>query len=175
MDMAFDSKGNPASSSFQSAAMSCRTDVPGQSVRCVLLVHNEPDAFRGLEEMLNRQGISACRVRRCAGLRRALKQPHGVDLVLTDVAVADGTWKDVIRLVRQQAQNTPVIVMSRVVSMRLYLDTQEGGAADFIVPPMAPRDLHYALTTAMYRRAPAGTAGAPVSARSDPPSPPLMH
>ena len=77
-----------------------------------------------------------------------------MDLVLTDVMLADGDWKDVIRLVNKGAKGTPVIVMSRVVSMKLYLDTQDAGAADFIVPPMAPRDLAYTLNTAFEKSGP---------------------
>jgi len=94
---------------------------------------------------------------------------------LTDVELADGTWKDVIQLVRRQAQNTPVIVMSRVVSMRLYLDTQDGGAADFIVPPMAARDLAYALMTAIQRMGSAGSAGLSSHARQGQRTQPSMH
>ena len=150
------------------------TDGPLQSVHSVLLVHDEPHAFRALEETLKDRGIDTRRARRCADVPRILRQPSAIDLVLTDALLDDGTWKDVIRLVRKRAQSTPVIVMSRVVSMRLYLDTQDGGAADFIVPPMAPRDLDYALTTAMHRRHPAGIAGAPAPARPDQGSQPAM-
>jgi DNA-binding NtrC family response regulator len=120
-----------------------------KAVRSVLLVHNEPDAFRGLEEMLHEQQIRTSHAHECAEARSLLKEAVPVDLVLTDVTLADGGWKDVIRLVHKAAKGTPVIVMSRVVSMKLYLDTQEAGAADFIVPPMAPRDLAYTLNTAM--------------------------
>jgi DNA-binding NtrC family response regulator len=146
-----------------------------QSVRSVLLVHDEPDAFRGLEETLKLQDIRTNHARQCAEATKALKEPGGIDLVLTDVELADGTWKDVIRLVRRQAQNTPVIVMSRVVSMRLYLDTQDGGAADFIVPPMAARDLAYALTTAMQRTGSAGSVGVSSHARQGQRTQPSMH
>lgn len=167
MDMELKSGSKPTLNEGQSAGMSCRAEVLMESVRSVLMVHDEPDAFRGLEALLKGQGVFTSHARRCAGVPRALRQPHAIDVVLTDVAVGDGTWKDVIRLVRKQAQNIPVIVMSRVVSMQLYLDTQDGGAADFIVPPMSPRDLEYALTTAMHRRPPAGMAGAPAPGRSD--------
>jgi DNA-binding NtrC family response regulator len=129
-----------------------RTEVPMKTVRSVLLVHNEPDAFRGLEEMLHEQEIRTAQAHQCAEARSLLKEAGPVDLVLTDVTLADGTWKDIIHLVRKAAKDTPVIVMSRVVSMKLYLDTQDAGAADFIVPPMAPRDLAYTLTVAMDRR-----------------------
>lgn len=120
-----------------------------KAVRSVLLVHNEPDAFRGLEEMLHEQEIRTSHAHQCAEARSLLKEAGPVDLVLTDVTLADGGWKDVIRLVKKAAKGTPVIVMSRVVSMKLYLDTQDAGAADFIVPPMAPRDLAYTLDTAV--------------------------
>ena len=117
----------------------------------VLLIHNEADAFRGLQETLRDLAIQTCQARHCAEARRMLKRLVSVDLILTDAVLADGTWKDVIRLVRELANDAPVIVMSRVANMSLYLDTQDGGAADFMVPPMAPRDLAYILRGAMQR------------------------
>jgi two-component system, OmpR family, response regulator len=121
-----------------------------KSVRSVLLVHNEPDAFRGLKETLQEQEIRTCHAHNCAEARTLLKD-EGVDMVLTDTVVPDGTWKDCISLVRKFTKRTPVIVMSRIVSMQLYLDTQDGGAADFIVPPIRPRDLAHVLTVAIDR------------------------
>lgn len=129
-----------------------------KTVRSVLLIHNEPDAFRGLEETLHEQQVRTCHAQDCAEARGLLRDA-GVDLVLTDAVLPDGTWKDAIRLVRQVGKNAPVIVMSRFVSMRLYLDTQDGGAADFIVPPMTPRDLAYVLTVAMDRPCPSRSTG----------------
>ena len=146
-----------------------------QNVRSVLLVHNEPEAFRGLEEMLRLQDIRTNRAHRCTEARKLLKDPGGIDVVLTDVELADGTWKDVMRLVHRHAQNTPVIVMSRVVSMRVYLDTQDAGAADFIVPPMAARDLSYALTTAIQRTSSARFVGVSSHVRQGQGPQPSMH
>jgi DNA-binding NtrC family response regulator len=125
-----------------------------KAVRSVLLVHNQPDAFRGLEEMLHEQEIRTCHVHQCAEIGSMFREAGPVDLVMTDVTVADGTWKDVIRVVRKAAKDTPVVVMSQVVNMKLYLDTLDGGAADFIVPPMAPPDLAHVLTGAMHRTVP---------------------
>lgn len=123
------------------------------AARSVLLVHDEPEAFRGLEEVLHGQDLHTRRAHQCAEARSSLEESGPVDLVLTDVALPDGDWKHVIGMVRELGNDTPVIVMSRVVSMKLYLDTQDAGAADFIVPPMAPRDLAYAVTTAMHKNA----------------------
>jgi DNA-binding NtrC family response regulator len=144
-----------------------RTEITMKTVGSVLLVHNEPDAFRGLEETLHEQQIRTSHAHQCAEAESMLRETGPVDLVLTDVAMPDGTWKDVIRLARALRKNTPVIVMSRVVSMKLYLDTQDAGASDFIVPPMTPRDLAYALTTAMHWTARPPAKRAPVRARHD--------
>jgi len=124
--------------------------------RSVLLVHNEPHAFRGLEEMLQEQEIRTARGHQCSEVRSLLSEAGPIDLVLTDASLPDGTWKDVIRMVRKAAKDTPIIVMSRVVSMKLYLDTQDAGAADFIVPPLTPRDLAHVLTAAMHRKGHSG-------------------
>lgn len=131
--------------------------------RSVLLVHNEHHAFRGLEEMMHEQEIRTAHTHQCAEVGRLLNDAGPIDLVLTDTSLPDGTWKDVIRMVYESAKDMPVIVMSRVVSMKLYLDTQDAGAADFIVPPMAPRDLVHVLAAAMHRNArpSAGRGAAP--------------
>jgi DNA-binding NtrC family response regulator len=139
-----------------------------KTVRSVLLVHDEPDAFRELEETLHNQAIQTSHAHQCAEARKVMKEDGPIDLVLTDVALADGTWKDVIRSVHRVAKRTPVIVMSRVVDMRLYLDTQDAGAADFIVPPMAPRDLAYTLAAAIHRIS-AASIGHARAHRHDPP------
>jgi DNA-binding NtrC family response regulator len=131
-------------------------------VSSVLLVHNEPEAFRPIQEMLKDQEIWTHHARNDSEARRLLRELESVDLVLTDVAVADGTWRDVIRLAEKRGRKLPVIVISRVVNMRLYLDTQDCGAADFIVPPIGSRDLAYTLTTAMHRMSPDRCTPAPI-------------
>jgi DNA-binding NtrC family response regulator len=146
-----------------------------KTVRSVLLVHNEPEAFRGLEEMLHELEIRTSHAHACAEARSMLKQTYPVDAVLTDVALPDGTWKGVIRSVRRMAKETPVIVMSRALNLKLYLDTQDAGAADFIVPPMAPHDLAYVLTSAMYRTVPSRNRRAAAKARDDQRSQPPVH
>lgn len=146
-----------------------------KAARSVLLVHNEPDAFRGLEEVLHGEHLHTRRASQCAEARTNLKEAGPVDLVLTDVALPDGDWKHVIGMVHELANGTPVIVMSRVVSMKLYLDTQDAGAADFIVPPMAPRDLAYTVATAMHKKAVPRVRHPKSPAQHDPPGRAITH
>ncbi|HEV2423820.1 MAG TPA: response regulator [Terriglobia bacterium] len=133
-----------------------------KTVRSVLLVHNEPDAFRGLEETLREQQVLTFHAHDCAEARALLKDKSNdkhIDLVLTDAVLPGGTWRDAIRLVGRIAAGTPVVVMSRIENMRLYLDTQDGGAADFIVPPLTGRELGYVLNLAVDRAAPPRIVG----------------
>lgn len=123
------------------------------ALHSLLMVHNEPEAFRGLEEALNEQGIRVRRAHGCAEARGILKDGDPVDLVLTDASLPDGTWRDAIRIAREADCAAPVIVISRFVNMKLYLDTQDEGAADFIVPPISARDLAFVLAVAMSRSA----------------------
>lgn len=64
-----------------------------KTVRSVLLLHNEPDAFCGLEETLYEQEVRTRHAHDCAEARSVLKDAD-VDLVLTDAVLPDGTWKD---------------------------------------------------------------------------------
>ena len=44
-----------------------------------------------------------------------------------------------------------VIVVSRFIDVRLYVDTMVGGAFDFIVPPMSSDELTHVLNCAVER------------------------
>jgi FixJ family two-component response regulator len=55
--------------------------------------------------------------------------------VFSDAVLADGTWADVLFSAAQARKPLPVIVVSRITDIRLYIRALENGAADFIVPP----------------------------------------
>jgi FixJ family two-component response regulator len=62
-------------------------------------------------------------------------------LIFTDSQLPDGTWADVVRLAGNARTPTSVIVVSRLVDVRFYLDALENGAFDFIAPPFEPMEL----------------------------------
>jgi DNA-binding response OmpR family regulator len=114
-----------------------------------LLVHDQEEPFRTLEQSLLSQGVRIQHANTCAEARAALRGPRSPRLVLTDAALADGTWADVLNLASWGA--VPVIVVSRLVDMDLYLRTLENGASDFIVPPLSPAELAHVVKTAIGR------------------------
>ncbi|HUI44334.1 MAG TPA: hypothetical protein VL523_20410 [Terriglobia bacterium] len=72
------------------------------------------------------------------------------EVIFTAVEPADGTWSEVVDLARGLG-DPPVIVASRVVDVKLYLDTLDGGAFDFVAAPFNPRDLSYVVNSALSR------------------------
>jgi DNA-binding response OmpR family regulator len=120
-------------------------------VRSVLLVHDEPDGFCGLESILDDQRVCTFRAHGQTEARNVLRDMEPIDLILTAAVLPDGTWRDTIHTVRCTAKCAPVIVVSRIMNVPLYLDTQDAGAVDFIVPPVTARDLAFVLRVALNR------------------------
>jgi DNA-binding NtrC family response regulator len=108
---------------------------------CALLVYDQQEPLQALERILLDWGMPTRHVSNCAAARAALCEANAPALVLTDTALPDGTWADMLQVARDARPSSPVIVVSRVVDVRLYLDVLDSGAYDFLAPPFVPTDL----------------------------------
>jgi len=79
-------------------------------------------------------------------LLRAANPPH---LVFTEDTLPDGSWSDVVKQTLGANETVKVIVVARVDDMGLYVDAMNGGAFDFIVPPLSAIKLDYVVKRAM--------------------------
>jgi len=84
-----------------------------------LLVYDAEEPVRAVERILLDQGISTRRVRNCSAARRALRGRNLPALVLTDTALPDGGWPDVLKATSAVLSNPAVIVVSRVVDIKV--------------------------------------------------------
>ncbi len=116
-----------------------------------LLVCHEEKPLQGLQRILLDLGMTTRRVRNYSASRAALQNPPRPALVLTDTSLPDGSWADVIEVTRAVAPSPPVIVVSRLVDIKLYLDVMESGAYDFVVPPLTSADVAYLVSGALLR------------------------
>jgi DNA-binding NtrC family response regulator len=116
-----------------------------------LLVHDQEESFQALEQALLNQGVRTQHAHTCSEASAALRGPRSPRLVLTDPNLADGTWADVLNLASAKRGAVPIIVVSRLVDIDLYLRRLESSASDFfvIVPPLLPAELAQAVKTAM--------------------------
>lgn len=122
----------------------------GEPIRALVL-HHEPDTLPDLQPALEGQSIVARRATSCGETLDLLRGPNPPHLVFTEAQLPDGTWQDVLRLAEESAAAVSVIVVSRLVDVRLYIEAIEQGACDFIVPPFEPASLNHVVRCATAR------------------------
>jgi len=118
----------------------------------VLLVYDEEEPVRAVEQILLDQAMSTRRVRNCYEAMAVLRDSDPPALVVTDASLPDGDWADVLKATCTCTSFPPLIVVSRLADVRLYLDVMESGAYDFVVPPLASADVAYVVSGALLKR-----------------------
>lgn len=102
-----------------------------------------------LRKVLFEAGMHVRVVTGCGEARLALRDLGPPAVVFCDVSLPDGAWNDVLLLSTSQGWNAPVVVVSRVVDINLYINVLEMGAADFVVPPFYAQDISHVLNCAI--------------------------
>ena len=100
-----------------------------------LLLHSRSDPLHTLEPALQGLSVKTSQVPSCREARRVLEGSNPPELIFTDTQLLDGSWMDVLRLAERAATPVNVIVVSRVVDVRFYVEVVEAGAFDYIAPP----------------------------------------
>ncbi len=114
-----------------------------------LLVHDQAEPLSTLGLALERQSVKTRRARTCQEAVHLLDRVDPPHLVFTDTTLPDGNWDDVLSLAAKASEAVNVIVVARIADLRVYIDTVEGGACDFITPPFAASDLAHVVRSAM--------------------------
>lgn len=133
----------------------------------VFVLFNEEKHCAELIHRLKELNIASLQLRTVVETKYELKRLHRPALIFTAVTLPDGTWADVVDAARDASSPCPVIVVSRLVDLELYLEVLQKGAADFIVPPFEANDLLSLIDAATKksanRREPVSTAPAGVA------------
>lgn len=116
-----------------------------------LLVHAQDDTFYDLTRVLKSLGMKVIYARNYREASQFLKNQGAVDLVFAGTDLKEGAWADVLALAQKSKGYLPVIVVSRMVDVGLYLDALERGAFDFITPPFLASDLAHIARSAIYK------------------------
>jgi len=113
-----------------------------------ILLHDEEEPVGALKPVLEEQGLKTCRACTCGQAARLVAQATAPCLLFTDVKLPDGSWADVLQVAARARVPANVIVVSRHVDIRFYVDVIERGAFDFITPPFAGSDLAHVVRCA---------------------------
>ena len=114
-----------------------------------LLLHQPTEPQRILKEALEGRSVKVNWLRNYGEALTLLKGADPPHLVFTEALLPDGNWRDVVKLALEALKPVKVIVVSRLIDMRLYVETMAGGAFDFIVPPMSSDELAHVLACAI--------------------------
>jgi len=105
----------------------------------ILVVSSELQDQRALVDILNREDwdtICASTVKEC---QEALAN-RNVTLVFCDRRLPDGTYCDVLKIIRSLNKSVPLVVISRLADWDEYFEVLHHGAFDLIASQPRPTD-----------------------------------
>lgn len=114
-----------------------------------VLLHQPAESQRLLKQALEGRSIKVNWLQNCREALPLLREADPPHLVFTEALLPDGNWADVVKLALEALKPVKVIVVSRLIDIKLYVDTIFGGAFDFIVPPMTSDELTHILACAV--------------------------
>jgi two-component system nitrogen regulation response regulator NtrX len=100
----------------------------------ILVVDDEPNIGRSLSMILEREGYT---VSVCSSVREGRLWPHRADVYLIDVRLPDGSGIDLLRELRQNGMDAPVVMISGHGTIADAVEATRAGAFDFLEKPLS--------------------------------------
>jgi DNA-binding NtrC family response regulator len=138
-----------------------------------LLVHDRPETFEPLKQVLRELGVETYSVSSRAQAEDLIPKCKP-QVVFSDMSVVDGSWVSILNAAEASDAPLSVIVVAPHPDTKLYLSVMQRGAFDFIAPPFEREPIKFIYRSAAldtYRRreesARAATALEGLSTRSN--------
>ena len=129
-------------------------------MQSILVVEDEPAIAESISYALKRDGYSVVIAPTVADAEKNLP---GVDLVVLDLILPDGSGFDLLGQIRQRATGVAVIILSSRDEEADRVAALETGADDYVTKPFSPREI-VARVRAVLRRAQPRESSAPATA-----------
>jgi DNA-binding NtrC family response regulator len=113
----------------------------------ILIVSSELELRRMLNNILRKEGYETVCASRASECEEALKTQK-ISLIFCDRRLSDGSYRDVISMLRASNQPARVVVTSRLADWDEYLEALHHGAFDLISSPCQPTDVLWAIVQA---------------------------
>lgn len=112
-----------------------------------LLVSGADEPFEDLKVLLERVGLDVQSTESCDEAAQLLERTKPA-LIFTSIRLPDGTWSDVVSLVKKSSAPANVIVVGKFMDTQFYISTMDGGAFDFILPPFEADPIRHVVRVA---------------------------
>ncbi len=113
----------------------------------ILYVSGRQSDVRLLSEMLHELPLTLDSAKSVQGLRAKLLQ-NDYQAILTDAVLEDGTWLDVLHIVRDCPDDVQVIVTSALADASLWAETLNLGVYDVLAQPFDKSEVRRILSYA---------------------------
>lgn len=135
----------------------------------ILVVSSEIRNRNSLRDVLDREGCKTIYVS-TVGEYKEMFANQNVDLVFCDHSLADGTYRDILAMMRLRSPCVRLVVTSRLADWEEYLEALDNGAFDLIASPSLAADIIRVIHQAQHEDEMTSTAafGAPLGLRGRP-------
>jgi DNA-binding NtrC family response regulator len=116
-----------------------------------MVVHAPDETFHDLARTLRDLGVKINHARSLREAALMMKEQGAIDLVFAGANMRDGGWAEVLALAQQSKRLTPVIVVTRMVDVGVYLDALGRGAFDYVTPPFVTSDVAHIVRSAILK------------------------
>lgn len=100
----------------------------------ILIIDDESDVLASLDELMRMEGYqTATASTAAAGLEHLEKAPY--DLVLLDISLPDGNGIDVLRTIKRDSPDLPVIMITAYDSSQVAFKASREGAESYVTKP----------------------------------------
>lgn len=116
----------------------------------------DPPLCRALREA----GVAVHVVRSCAEAEELLNGTSVPAALFCETSVTDDAWADIMKFAAEARTRVPVVVVSRMADIGLYINVLDCDAADFMVSPLCQEDVAQVLACAVQSIVAVQTPGA---------------
>jgi DNA-binding NtrC family response regulator len=115
--------------------------IPGEQLPRAVLIVAKSTPHPGIEKELRARGIAVQCARTIKAASDLLHLAHSGTLVITELSLKDGNWRDLVERVRSIGEFIPVVLLSSTRTAELWWDALECGVEDILQAPLSTSQL----------------------------------
>jgi DNA-binding NtrC family response regulator len=111
--------------------------MPGKQPARVVIIMAKSESQPGIENELRVRGITVQWARSIKAASSLLDAAPDGTLVITELALRDGNWRDLVERVRYARKFIPVVLLSPTITAELWWEALECGVEDILQAPLS--------------------------------------
>jgi DNA-binding NtrC family response regulator len=115
--------------------------IPGKKLPRAVIIVAKTGPGPSIEKELEACGITVLLARSIKAASGLLESAHSGTLVITELALGDGNWRDLVERVRGIGKFIPVVLLSSTRTAELWWDALECGVEDILQAPLSTSQL----------------------------------